>query len=335
MLTAGRSAPADFRKSKSADVIQLLVSIYPTKDLFIKELQVLLAQRLLALTDFDALEREVNNVEILKLRFGEQNLHGCEVMIKDLQDSRAIDLAVRARVGGAAGGEGGGGMHARIVSRLFWPSFQAAGLTLPGQLAQMQRDYTRAYVGVKPDKKLKWIPQLGTVSLTLALRDRTISAECTPLQAGIAELFGQQDTWTTDDLAIELGVMDNGLVRNGLYFWNNLGVLKGLPGDEWLLLEDKDAGTEGGAAHVIEAAAEAVQSVEAQQVEQMRVYWQFVKGMLSNLGSASSGKIHATLSMLVPTYKGRTVDELSAFLEVMVGEGLVARTEKGNWKIVR
>jgi len=86
---------------------------------------------------------------------------------------------------------------------------------------------------------------------------------------------------------------------------------------------------------VIEAAAEAVQSVEAQQVEQMRVYWQFVKGRLSNLGSASSTKIHSNLSLLVPSYKGRTVDELTAFLEVMLAEGLVTKTEKGNWKIIR
>ncbi len=326
-------APEDFRKSRGADVVQMLVSIYPTKDLFIKELQVLLAQRLLALTDYAALEREVQNVEILKLRFGDQNLHGCEVMINDLKDSRAIDDAVRAEVGHTLSGEGG--MHARIVSRLFWPSFQAAGLTLPGQLARMQRAYTRAYVGVKPDKKLKWIPQLGAVNLTLDLRDRSITADCTPLQAAIAELFGQQDTWTTDDLAIELGVMDSGLVRNGLYFWNNLGVLKALPADEWRLLEEKDAGTEAGAAHVIEAAAEAVQSVEAQQVEQMKVYWQFVQAMLSNLGAASSSKIHSRLTMLVPSYKGRTVEELAAFMEVMLGEGLVTRTEKGSWKIVR
>lgn len=252
-------APADFRKSKSADVIQLLVSIYPTKDLFIKELQVLLAQRLLALSDFSALEREVKNVEILKLRFGDHNLHGCEVMINDLQDSRAIDLAVRAKVGRTLAGDGG--MHARIVSRLFWPSFQAAGLTLPGQLGRMQRDYSRAYVGVKPDKKLKWIPQLGTVNVTVELKDRAITADCTPLQASIVELFGEQDTWTTDDLAIELGVMDNALVKNGLYFWNNLGVLKALAGDEWVLLEEKDEGTEQGAAHGKPITPEAIDAV--------------------------------------------------------------------------
>lgn len=41
-------------------MIQMLVSIYDTKDVFIKELQVLLAQRLLALQNY-ALHREVGH----------------------------------------------------------------------------------------------------------------------------------------------------------------------------------------------------------------------------------------------------------------------------------
>lgn len=49
----------DFRASKTSDIISTLVSIYDSKDLFIKELQVLLAQRLLALKDGN-LDREVS-----------------------------------------------------------------------------------------------------------------------------------------------------------------------------------------------------------------------------------------------------------------------------------
>ena len=48
----------DFRANKPSDVISTLVSIYNLKDLFVKELQVLLAQRLLAIKDGN-LEKEV------------------------------------------------------------------------------------------------------------------------------------------------------------------------------------------------------------------------------------------------------------------------------------
>jgi hypothetical protein len=51
----------EFRTNKPSDVISTLVSIYDSKDLFVKELQVLLAQRLLAITkdNSDRVEREV------------------------------------------------------------------------------------------------------------------------------------------------------------------------------------------------------------------------------------------------------------------------------------
>jgi anaphase-promoting complex subunit 2 len=41
----------DFRANRPSDVVSTLVSIYDSKDLFVKELQVLLAQRLLAVAD--------------------------------------------------------------------------------------------------------------------------------------------------------------------------------------------------------------------------------------------------------------------------------------------
>jgi hypothetical protein len=41
----------DFRTNKPGDVISTLISIYDSKDLFVKELQVLLAQKLLAIKD--------------------------------------------------------------------------------------------------------------------------------------------------------------------------------------------------------------------------------------------------------------------------------------------
>ena len=49
---------SDFRRDRGSDIIQLLVSIYDSKDVFVKELQVLLAQRLLAIKDY-SLEKEV------------------------------------------------------------------------------------------------------------------------------------------------------------------------------------------------------------------------------------------------------------------------------------
>jgi anaphase-promoting complex subunit 2 len=108
---------ADFRANKPSDVISTLVSIYDSKDLFVKELQVLLAQRLLAVKDGN-FEKEVwhslpfclsttnvllscnfqrRNIEILKIRFGEAALQVCEVMLRDMTDSKRIDQHVQSQ----------------------------------------------------------------------------------------------------------------------------------------------------------------------------------------------------------------------------------------------
>ena len=47
-----------FRSGKSGDIVSTLVSIYDTREVIIKELQVLLATRLFAVKDYDAV-REV------------------------------------------------------------------------------------------------------------------------------------------------------------------------------------------------------------------------------------------------------------------------------------
>lgn len=52
-LSADRS---EFRSGKASDIISTLVSIYDTREVIIKELQVLLGQRLLAVKDYDAVK---------------------------------------------------------------------------------------------------------------------------------------------------------------------------------------------------------------------------------------------------------------------------------------
>lgn len=79
----------------AADIMATLVSIYDTKEVFIREFQTLLADRLLGIRNYDT-EREVRNLEMLKLRFGEASLSACEVMLKDLADSKRLDVAIQA-----------------------------------------------------------------------------------------------------------------------------------------------------------------------------------------------------------------------------------------------
>ena len=185
-------APADYSRNKAADIVQLLVSIYDTKELFIKELQHLLAERLLAIKS-NGFERELRNIEILKIRFGEAALSGLEVMLKDCADSKRIDNALHSAANQHVNIPSFGDvLHTTIVSHLFWPSFQRHSLKLPGQLGRMTDAYEKAFRQMKPEKRLQWIPNLGSVSLEITLKDRSLSLDVTPTQAAVLELFSEK-----------------------------------------------------------------------------------------------------------------------------------------------
>ena len=64
-------------------------------------------------------------------------------------------------------------------------------------LYRLQETYAKEYTAFKPDKKLSWLPHLGTVKLDVELDDRTISADVTPLEAAFIELFSTTGTSTS------------------------------------------------------------------------------------------------------------------------------------------
>lgn len=49
--------------------------------------KLILADKLLSNVNYDT-DKEVRNLELLKLRFGEGNMHSCEIMLKDVSDSK-------------------------------------------------------------------------------------------------------------------------------------------------------------------------------------------------------------------------------------------------------
>jgi len=78
------------RQRRAQDVISLLVGIYGSKEMFIKEYKEMLADRLLGSNSYDT-GKETTNLELLKTRFGEAALGHCEVMLQDIKDSKRIN----------------------------------------------------------------------------------------------------------------------------------------------------------------------------------------------------------------------------------------------------
>ena len=73
-------------------------------------------------------------------------------------------------------------------------------------------------------------------------------------------------------------------------------------------------------------------AVQQQEAEQMRVYWKFIEGMLTNLGQLPLDRIQ-TMLKFAPNYS-KSIDQLNVFMEAARREGLVT-VSNGMWKLNR
>jgi anaphase-promoting complex subunit 2 len=117
-------ASRDGTTEKAADLLSMLVGIYGSNDLFVDEYRLMLADKLLANIDFDT-DREVHNLELLKKRFSESCMRQCEIMIKDMDDSKRIAANIHSTIRGRSMEEENNVVvDVAIVSHIFWPPLQ-------------------------------------------------------------------------------------------------------------------------------------------------------------------------------------------------------------------
>ena len=83
---------------------------------------------------------------------------------------------------------------------------------------------------------------------------------------------------------------------------------------------------------MIEEQAPAEDSKQQEETEQMRIFWRFIEGMLTNIGALPLDRIQ-TMLRLAPNYT-RTIEQLGAFMEAARREGLVT-VNNGLWKLNR
>ena len=89
--------PRPRKRRRVPDIIGSLVNVFGSKEVFVREYQALLADRLLVKQDYGT-DREVGTLELLKVRFGDAGLHRCEVMLKDLDASKRTNANVQQRM---------------------------------------------------------------------------------------------------------------------------------------------------------------------------------------------------------------------------------------------
>ncbi|XP_033327037.1 anaphase promoting complex subunit morula [Megalopta genalis] len=314
--------PAKSAQRRVSDIISTLVSVYGSQDLFVNEYRTLLADRLLSQLNYHT-EREIRHLELLKRRFGENQLHFCEVMLKDVYDSKRIDGHIQSDTSYTLEKEEFP-TSALILSAQFWPPFKENWkLELPKIVQTQLNKYVKAFETLKGNRTLCWKPHLGNVTLEIELKDRKSEINVTPIHATIILHFQDKKEWTLEELA-EVMHAPATVLRRKITFWVSQGILKESSNDVFILQEESSTKSRSLTNVVEEEEVESVMaSASDQREEELQVFWSYIVGMLTNLDSMPLERIHQMLKMFASQGPGSMecgLLELKQFLDRKVRE---------------
>merc|ERR1719312_2222349 len=327
-------APTKHRARRSADIISMLVNIYGSKELFVNEYRSLLSNRLLAHCSYDT-DKEIRYLELLKLRFGEVPLHQCEVMLKDIGDSKRMNGLLHTVEGGCPELQTQAfPVNSLILSAQFWPQFKSESLELPSEVTEALNVYTKAFQTLKGNRTLIWKPHLGFANIDVEIGDKKIYLTVSPIHAAIIYKFQESVEWTAQRLATSLKVPLSTL-RRKITFWQSQGILAENSPDTFTLVEDgcmkrgAGLGDVSGVTHSLdEDQEESITASSAdQREEELGMFWSYILGMLTNLESLPLERIYQMLrifAMQGPSAVECDMQELRAFLDTKVRQHKLA-----------
>jgi anaphase-promoting complex subunit 2 len=283
------------------------------KDLFINEYRNELSDRLIK-GGYET-NAETKIVELLKIRFGDKALQNCEIMLKDISDSKFINQNIHEKISSKEP------LDVKIISRNYWPTSAQETADVKEQaklhplIQDMQKEFENEYRKLKAPRRLIWQPSLGTIDIIVTLGEQDHPVTTNPVDGSILLYFGESDQWSISSLAEVVNLTPETCLKK-CQTWAKNGYLKQLD-DELFELQteltpmnammDQDGGSGG----------------ESRQ-QLMRAYDSMVTQMLETMEALELGRIHSMLTMVVmdpmPTYDYDT-QELRAYLQELIEEG--------------
>lgn len=310
-------------QNRKSDIISMIVDIYGSKELFVNEYRNLLAERLLTQLDFNP-EKEIRNLELLKLRFGEILLHSCEVMLKDISDSKRINAHIlECGTFTSEATPNDPAVSALIVSSQFWPNFKKESMEFPEEIKKLFERYKKSYEEYKGNRTLCWTPLNGKVNIEIEINDKKLDMTVTPAQATIIMHFQNQKEWQLDQLSTVIN-MPPSTLRRRIGFWQLQGLIREAKENIFVLCDENhnQAGEIETESNVVLDEEETMVSANDQREEELQVFWSYIIGMLTNLDSLSLERIHQMLKMFASQGPGFefSQEELKSFLQRKVRE---------------
>jgi anaphase-promoting complex subunit 2 len=341
------------RKKPGADVLSMLVGIYGSKDLFVDEYRIMLADKFLSRTDVN-IDYEVQNLELLKIRFGETSMRNCEIMIKDMEDSKRINANIRSTLRNGPSSSNAltqdTDIDAVILSHIFWPTLQKETMKHHPRIKAQLDQFSFEYAKLKNPRRLIWFDQLGQMQLDLdvTLHDGTTITKdftCTPLQATLITHFEDESSISATDLSNQTGIPVD-VIKKKMAYWVLNDVIKAEPlsqNDTVYTLNptiNPDSTTSiGSSMQYDEDEIDGTSVVTgSREAEQIQIYESYIVGMLSNMGQLSLDRIHSMLKMYASTSSevkyNHTPQQLRSFLQQLCTEEKL-ECSNGLYKILK
>ena len=304
---------------RGGDAIATLVAIYGSSEQIVNEYRGVLAEKLVSAFDVD-LEREGRILGLLSERFGEQAMHECCIMVKDVEESRKV-LRKSAEKKASQKQISMNGFEVMVISKEFWPKLvEEPKFQMGAEMLEKMSAFEEAFMELKKPRKLNWQEGVGIVSVSMQFEDgREVDMDVTPLQASILTHFGERSKWSIDELCAKTGIDDSSVVRRKVQSLASMGILRAVSGNDGVFESVEDGGDiEGG----IEEDVEEVE--EEDDGDSMKVYESYIMAMLQNLKQLPLERIDSMLRMFVqtPAYD-RSHAQLAAFLQQLIAQGKV------------
>jgi len=337
-------------KAGGGDILSMLVSIYGSKELFVNEYRVMLADKLLANLDFNT-DKEVHTLELLKLRFGELSMRNCEIMIKDMDDSKRAVANIHSTL--KSNGLQKPVVDTAVISHIFWPTLQNDTLKHHPRIQADLDRFGAEFVRLKNPRRLIWLNQLGTVQLELDVEEdgpdgkpiiETREFNCAPLLATLISHFEDREQWSAEDLSNETGIAEH-IIQKRMGYWVSNRVVKIVPSSshpsavvyqvasqEHMLQSDHDMDME------FDHGDSLAVSLHAQEEEEMGVFESYIVGMLTNMGQLPLDRIHNMLKMYVSGSDvkfNKTPQQLSSFLKYLCKQEKLECGPDGMYKLFK
>ena len=225
---------SETKKNKS-DIISTLVNVFGSPEKFMEQYKRMLSERKVTNNKF-SIENEIKNLELLKIKFGENLLNSCDVIIKDIKESKKLNSnELKNNL-----------IDCLIINKNYWPflsnnKFEINNINpdldinntkfknflneFKDSIASFKQKFTQKNFS----RNLNFYSNVGYVNLTLFFKNGEFNFIVTPLSAMIIKMFDEENKnffklFNIDYIAnvLQADIED---VKKSINFWVIKGVL--------------------------------------------------------------------------------------------------------------